>query len=248
MKRITFIICAIMLATGLYGQEDNGRPFSAQRTGSPATEDATSLRREIEQLIADSTSLRETNAQLTRRKAELEQRRQDQTSEAELNARNWRTNYGDICDALLENDGLMLKQILQFPLERRFDTQKVNEALDFIDTLSALGFSERRFTSLTDKYEPLLSSYEKFNRQLKQFLQDRIKDIDNAGRSFSINYDSWNASLESLEYYKYYRNKHKSPSIPYLDERIDEFKALISRKPADLRAVKNELNNIHGKL
>ena len=238
MNKHIIIICMLLLATSLYGQQG----YRTVRPGSQSSADPSMLRQEIAKLRADTAALNQTKIRLTARKAELEQRRQDQTSEAELSERNWKTNYGDMCDALLDNNGLMLKHILVFPLERSYDAKKVNDALDFIDTLSSLKFTDKRFTSLTDKYKPLLLGYEKYNRQLKQFVQDRINDID--GKDYS----SWNAKLESLEYYNHYRNKHKAPSIPYLDERIEEILSIVRRKPTDARAVKTELNGIMGKL
>lgn len=244
MTKHIIIIYILLLATSLYGQQG----FHPVRTGSPSSVDPASLMQEIAQLQADSAALKQTNLRLTTIKAELEQKRKGQTAEAEQDANHWSSLYDNICNALLNDNGLMLKQILVFPLERSYDAKKVSDALDFIDTLSSLKFTDQRFTSLANKYKPLLLGYDKYNRQLKQFLQERINDIDNAGRGFAPNYSSWNARLESLEYYNYYRNKHKSPSIPYLDERIEEILSIVKRKPTDARSVKTELNGIMGKL
>ena len=243
MTKHFIIICTLLLATGLYGQG-----FHAVRSGSQSAVDPASLTQEILQLQSDSAALSQANIRLTTLKAELEQKMTGQTSEAEQDSKHWSTLYNNICTSLLDNNGLLLKHILVFPLERSYDTQKVSDALDFIDTLSNLGFSDKRFTSLTDKYKPLLLGYDKYNRQLKQFVQDRIKDIDNAGRDYVPEYSSWTARLESLEYYPVFRNKHKSPSIPYLDERIEEILSIVRRKPTETRAVKTELNEIKGKL
>ena len=183
---------------------------------------------EINKLRNDSLELRKAIVDLEQQKKDLAvamAQKEEQTKDLQgrLNA---------LQNALNSKDGVLYKQCLLYPLERRYSRQFVDEALSTIEVFATIGQTSANFKKYRETYEPLLSKYGEYNQELidylnacKTYITKRQERLGDAAQ-VEVPVTDWTNELKALPYYKEcYVGKDKPPykSIIYLDERIDEF-------------------------
>lgn len=233
---------------------------TSQPGGTPSVDPRIArLTQRRDQLKRDTASFGAANRQLQREIAELESSTSGRNSrartEANAKAKEWENKYNRLKKALSARDVVLWKECLLYPLTCRFDQKRIDNALAVVSSYSELGYASSDFKKYQTTYVPMLQQYKQFNNEVITHLQDRIAAVETkqrtlGNRPLSIDYDYWESLLEKLPYYSYYKDRNNDPwkSIQYLDERIDEYKALMKKKPTDAEALKQALQGIINKL
>lgn len=180
-------------------------------------------------VLRDSISLLKTTEKSLRQ--EIETYKKDK--ESALNEkRSWEDKYNNLSRNISRLDALVYKQCLLYPLEARYDSTSIKEALTVVSSFADLPVqASNNFQNYRSTYEPLLRNYKSYNDELVGFLENKLATIRLTGGVVrSAHKDKFRNELIQLAYYKqYYLDRNKKPyrSILYLDQAIDKFIDLI---------------------
>lgn len=257
MKKIVFILVTFVVSCGLYAQ-DNDTLGKKQEMPKETQEDM--LWKRIDKLtltIADKdktiAQLRKDSLMFQNQIAVLKDdfaKLQNENSDLKSQVLKAQEDKKQLSQTLLSIDGVLAKQCLLYPLERRYNKQFVDEAISSVEAFVKLGNTSDKFNAYRNTYEPLLKKYSEYNQQIVDFLQQCVEYIEKReAKNVSVPKapEIWDNELKALPYYQYcYVVKDRPPykSIIYLDERIDEINAVM--KSSD--NLKEDLLNIISKL
>jgi len=256
MKYYLFFILSVFLSLNLFAQNNDsiiqqpGKESSAVQDAlwNQINEQAVQLAskdKTIQQLKKDSLAMQTKIIQLEKQISELDA----EIAKSHANAKQAKDDFDAIKQAVLSKDAILYKQCLLYPLERRYNAQFIEDALNTVETFAGLGQMSDKFKEYKNTYQPLLIQYEQYNQQIMDSIQKCIvyieKREEKTGQGVQIKApkDKWEKALKTWPYYQEcYIGKDTPPfkSIIYLDEAIDEFKSIIEQS----NDVKLELQNL----
>ena len=260
MKKSIVFIVVMGLAMSLVGQSNDSivqnseqNPVSYQNGLMNEIKSMTlqldAKEKTIMRLKKDSVNMQSKITKLENRVEELGK----EVANAKTTAESSKKEYETVKQAVLSKDAVLYKQCLLYPLERRYNAQLIEDALNTVEAFAGLGQMSEKFNEYRNTYGPLLMQYRQYNQQIMDSIQDCIGYIEirekKAGENVQIKVpkDKWTKMLKSLPYYQEcYIGKDKPPfkSIIYLDDVIDEFQDIIDHSGS----VKSELQKLVKKL
>ena len=185
----------------------------------------------IEALNSQAADLQNEIQRLSRRNSELEQqnigeldglRAKIDELHSVIDAKN------DTLRWFTALDNTIYRQCLLYPLERRYDAKRINDAIHCIDVIDIKGNHKKEY----DTYAHFLSEYERYNLEIINYLEAQKKSLGMKG--WVVN-DMVRAQadegLKRTAYYRYYEKRDTDPweSILYLDETIDQYLNLLKK-------------------
>lgn len=183
----------------------------------------------IGKLKNDSVELQKQIAGLQNESRDL----QSQKVKSETELRRIQKDFDQLKKDIASKDAVIYKQCILYPLERRFNQQFIDDALETASIFTKLGTTSEKFNAYRATYEPLLEKYGEYNQQIMDFLLNCVSYIERREEKHvevKVAPDMWSDNLLALPYYNdYYVGKDNPPykSIIYLDERIDEIKEVL---------------------
>ena len=239
MKKFALYLILILLSNGLYAQsndtilsKEEGLEDGLWKKIEEMTLKLAEKDKIINKLKDDSLKLQTQAASLNGDVVRLRNENLDLKSQVE----QAQLDKEQLSKAIISIDGVLAKQCLLYPLERRYNKTFVEEALNTVKEFGRLGKTSERFNGYRNTYEPLLEKYFDYNQEIVEFLNGCIALIEKQQKSLGdkkdirIPKEMWNSKLCALDYYREcYVVKDDPPykSIIFLDERIDEIKDAI---------------------
>ena len=233
----------MLLSWGLLAQ---GNDTIAQKKAEPKMTMEDGLWKKIEELTLNLSEkeksisgLKNDSLKLQTQVAELKDnvaRIQNENLDLKLQVEKAQKEKEQLSQTLLSIDGVLAKQCLLYPLERRYNKKFVEEALNTVEEFGRLGKTSEKFNEYRNTYEPLLRKYFGYNQEIIDFLNKCIALIEKQQNSLEnkkgirIPREIWNAQLSELGYYREcYVVKDTPPykSIIFLDESIDKIRDIL---------------------
>lgn len=201
---------------------------------------------EIKRLRGDSIAKSDTIAQLREAIARRNAERQNAQEEATTAQKD-----KERIEHLLSNvDAIVYKQCLLYPLEARYDSVSVSEAIQAVDAVSRIMQNpSEKFTNYKNVYYGLLTQYGTFNSQLLSLLKRERRVLSMTNWVVGAHKEKFITDLHALPYWKYYVKKDQAPyqSILYLDQIIDKFRNIIKKTGNVKTDIDNLINDMSPK-
>ena len=158
-------------------------------------------------------------------------RKNTESQKAEEMAATAEKSREKIAHLLSTVDAIVYKQCLLYPLEVKYDSSSVAEAIRTIDAVSnIIQNPSKDFVGYKRTYYDLLTRYQAYSKEILSFLVREGKVLSMTNWQVGVHKGKFQHDMTELSYYKYYSRKDAPPykSILYLDQVLDKFKKVIN--------------------